>query len=152
MPTTRGPARRVAPIVVLPLCVVLLAGCAVAGGGAASPGSTPPEDPTAAVGADIERQLLARDDVADAEVRYRDDVTVPASAAVDVTMEPGADAEALADEAVRLVWLSTIEPLHSITLEIGDPADPPRGISRIVDLLDDTQREAIESEYGPRPE
>ncbi|RZU31151.1 hypothetical protein [Blastococcus saxobsidens] len=152
MPTTRGRARRAARISVLPLGAVLLAGCAFATGGAASPSSSPAEDPAAAVGADIERQLLARDDVADAEVRYRDDVTVPASAAVDVTMEPGADAEALADEAVRLVWLSALEPLHSITLEIGDPEDPPSGVSRIVDLLDDAQRDAIESEHGPRPE
>ena len=152
MRTTRGRARRAARTIVLPLGVLLLAGCAFASGGAPSPSSSAAEDPSTAVGADIERQLIARHDVADAEVRYRDDLTLPAGAAVDVTLEPGADPEALADEAVRLVWLSTMEPLHSITLEIGNPEDPPSGVSRIIDLLDDAQREAIESEYGPRPE
>ncbi|NEK84671.1 hypothetical protein GCU60_02680 [Blastococcus saxobsidens] len=138
-------------MLVLPLGVLLLAGCAFAGGSSASPSSSAPEDPTAPAREDIERQLTGRDDVAEAEVLYRDDVTVPGSVAVDVTLAPGGDREVVAEEIVRLVWTSPIEPVNTITIEIGDPQDPP-GLSRIVSLSDDAQREAIESQYGPRPE
>ena len=151
MPPLRGRLRPAARTLVLPLGAVLLAGCALTGGGAASSGSSAPEDPTAPALEDIERQLTGRDDVAEAEVLYRDDVTVPGSVAVDVTLAPGGDPEAVAEEIVRLVWGSSIDPVHTITIEVGDPQNPP-GLSRIVSLSDDAQREAIESEYGPRPE
>ena len=145
MPRSGTSARRLAAGPAL-AAVLLLAGCWDQG-----PAADEPEVAVDAMCAEIEEQLTARDDIAASEVWYQDTLTVPASAAVDVTPEPGADLEALADEAVRSVWLSRIEPLNSITVEVANPPDPPSGISRIVDLLDEEQRAAIESEYGPRP-
>jgi hypothetical protein len=151
VPAVPSRVRRAARAVVLPLGIAVLAGCAFAGGGSFPSAGSTPEDPIAGVRADIERRLTEREDVAAAEVRYRDDMTVPGSAAVDVRLEPGADPQALSDEAVRLVWQSELASLDSITVEVANPADPAAGVSRIVDLLDDAQRLEIESEFGPRP-
>ncbi|TYP88548.1 hypothetical protein [Blastococcus xanthinilyticus] len=138
--------RRPAAALLLP-AVLALAGCGwLSGEGPA--GS--PEERTAGTRADIERELTARDGVTAAEVRYRDDLTVSATAAVDVTVEPDADAEATYDEALRLVWDSDLAPLDVIAVSVIDPADPPSGISRTVNLLDEVERDAVEDELGPR--
>lgn len=55
-------------------------------------------DPAVAIeriGAGIEEELTGREDVARAEVSYRDTISCLGSAVVDITMEPGADGESL---------------------------------------------------------
>ncbi|WP_157943913.1 hypothetical protein [Blastococcus atacamensis] len=151
MTSSGGVRRRGVRTLALALGVLALAGCTSGAAGGTPSASSTPEDPTAGTRADIERELADRDDVADAEVLYRDDVTVPSTVAVDVTIEPGADVAALADEALRLVWLSDIEPLTTIQVEVINPSDPMQGLSRAVRLLDDAERAAVEDRFGPRP-
>ena len=143
--------RRAVRVLALALGALALAGCTSGGAGGTPSASSTPEDPTAGTRAEIERQLAERDGVAAAEVLYRDDLTVPATVAVDVTIEPGADVDALAEEALRLVWLSDIEPLTAIQVEVINRSDPMSGLSRSVRLLDDAEREAAEDRFGPRP-
>ncbi|MGY1987214.1 hypothetical protein ACI792_13410 [Blastococcus sp. SYSU DS0669] len=140
----------------VPAAVLLaVAGCSGGGGsgGGGGGGGTPPapSSDAAAIGAAIEDELLARDDVAAVEVRYKDTATDPASGTVDVTAEPGADAPAIRDEAVRLVWQSPLQPLYSIGVNVVDPDEPVRGLSEVVDLLDVADRAPLEERFGPRP-
>lgn len=150
-----GPVRHLAAVgVALPLGLLLLAGCAAGDPGrAASPSESPgagAANETAA--ADVQEALAQRDDVASAEVRYVDVFENPENGIVDAVMQPGADPQAIADEAVRLMWLSELDPLSVISVSVTNPADPPNGATRTVNLLQDAQRDPLEEQYGPRPE
>jgi hypothetical protein len=136
--------------VVVPIGLLVAAGCTAAGGGTTPSASS--AVPVDTISAEIEEELTRRDDVASAEVFYNDDVTVSASAMVDVTMEPGADPQALHDEALRLVWESRLNPLNTIAVNVIDPVEPLNGLSSSVDLLDAADREPLEEQYGPHPQ
>ncbi|SEL98608.1 hypothetical protein SAMN04515665_12527 [Blastococcus sp. DSM 46786] len=128
---------------------VLLAVAGCSGGGGGTPPAPSPD--AAGIGAAVEAGLLARDDVAAVEFRYKDTATDPASSTVDVTAEPGADPRAIHEEAVRLVWQSALQPLNSIGVNVVDPQDPVRGLSEVVDLLDPADTMPLEERYGSRP-
>ena len=148
MPLTRARVRRMTRAAALPLGLLMLAGCAWGGG--------EPQNPSEAqldgICAEIEDQLRQRDDVAKVDAYYQDSITVPESASVDITMTPGADPQAISDEAVRLVWESRLNPLSTIHVSVIDPVEPINGVATPVNLLDDDQREALEEKYGPHPE
>ena len=145
MPLHRTGGRRLALGIVLPVALLLVAGCADDEQGAGEP-AVPVDEITAR----IEHELAARDDVAGADVRYRDDFSNPSTVTADITMEPGADARALYEEGARLIWQSELEPLTSFAINVIDPVDPPAGLSRIVSFAQDAERRPLEEEYGPR--
>ena len=76
---------------------------------------------------------------------------MPESASVDLTMEPGADPQALDDEAVRLVWESRLNPLSTIHVGVIDPVEPRNGVATAVHLLEEDQRRRMEKKFGPHP-
>ena len=145
MPVLRTGGRRLALGIVLPVALLLAAGCADDEQGAGEP-VVPVEE----IAAQIERDLAARDDVAGAEVRYRDDFSNPSTVTADITMEPGADADALYEEGARLIWRSELEPLTSFAINVIDPVNPPAGVSRTVSFAQDAERRPLEEKYGPR--
>ena len=145
MPTHRTGGRRLALGIVLPVALLLAAGCADDEQGAGEPAV-----PVDEIAARIERELAARDDVAGADVRYRDDFSNPSTVTADITVEPGADAHALYEEGARLIWQSELEPLTSFAINVIDPVDPPAGLSRIVSFAQDSERRPLEEKYGPR--
>ena len=149
MPLIRASARRVGAAAGLVLGLLVVAGCGGLGAGEA-PG--PSEAELDRISAEIEDQLRQRDDVATVDVYYQDSITVPQSASVDLTMEPGADPRALNDEAVRLVWESRLNPLSTIHVVVIDPVEPMNGVDSAVNLLDDEQRAPLEEKYGPHPD
>lgn len=148
MPLRRASARPFATAAV-GLGLLLAAGCA--GGGPGEPSSPTSAVPVESISAEIEAELGLRDDVADVDVYYQDTFTVPANATVDVTMEPGADRQAISDEAVRLVWESRLEPLSTINVSVIDPVEPVNGLASFVNLREAADREPLERAYGPRP-
>jgi hypothetical protein len=149
VPLIRASARRVAAAAVQMLGLLVVAGCGAMGAGEA-PG--PSEVELERISAEIEDQLRQRDDVAAVDVYYQDSITVPQSASVDLTMEPGADPRALNDEAVRLIWESRLNPLSTIHVVVIDPVEPMNGVDSAFNLLDDEQRAPLEKKYGPHPD
>jgi hypothetical protein len=150
VPLTRAIARRTATVAVLPVVLLVAAGCALAGSGASS--SPGPAGEVDRISAEIEEQLRQRDDLSTVDVWYQDSITVPESASVEITMTPGADPQAINDEAVRLVWESRLNPLSTIHVSVIDPVEPINGVSSAFNLLDDAQREPLEEKYGPHPD
>jgi hypothetical protein len=150
VPLTRAIARRTATVAVLPVVLLVVAGCALAGSGASS--SPGPAGEIDRISAEIEEQLRQRDDLSTVDVWYQDSITVPESASVEITMTPGADPQAINDEAVRLVWESRLNPLSTIHVSVIDPVEPINGVSSAFNLLDDAQREPLEDKYGPHPD
>jgi hypothetical protein len=146
---TRASARRVATAAVLLLGLLVVAGCAVSG---AEEPPGPSEAELDSISAEIEEQLRQRDDVATVDVYYQDSITVPESASVDITMKPGADPQAINDEAVRLVWESRLNPLSTIHVSVIDPVKPLNGVASAFNLLEDDQRAPLEKKYGPHPD
>jgi hypothetical protein len=67
-------------------------------------------------------------------------------------MKPGADPQAINDEAVRLVWESRLNPLSTIHVSVIDPVKHLGGVASAVNLLDDEQRAPLEKKYGPHPD
>ena len=150
MRLTRSVARRRAVAALVSLALVAMAGCS--GGGSATPRGSDPAVAIERIGTGIEERLAERPDVAGADVSYRDDISNPASAIVDITMKPGADMEALYEEGVRLIWESGINPLTLIYVNVINPDDPPSGLSRTTHLKEGDEREVLEETYGPHPD
>lgn len=149
MPLTRATAGRLATAVVRPFDLLVAAGCAAPD---AEGTPSPPATGLDSISAEIEEQLRQLDGVANVDVYYQDSITVPESAAVDITIEPGADPQALNDEAVRLVWESRLNPLSTIHVSVIDPVTPMDGVASAVNLLEDDQRDRLEKKYGPHPD
>jgi hypothetical protein len=129
--------------------VLALSGCS--SGGSGKPAGTAGAAATATITAQAQEVLRRRADVASAEVGFHDVFEDPGSATVTVTMKPGADPEAIATEAVRLVWLSRLDPLDTIGINVVDPVEPTRGITRFVNVLDPAVRGPLQQRYGPHP-
>ena len=151
MRLTRVPTRT-ARLLVVSIGLLALAGCT--GDETPAPPASASEQPadTAATTDRIQSTLAARDDVASVEVAYKDDLVNPSTGRVQATMEPGADPQAVYDDAVRLVWQSDLEPLSTIMVSVIDPEDPPRGIGQVLNLRDEATSGPLQQQYGPRPE
>lgn len=99
----------------------------------------------------ISGQVRGLDGVTAVEAVYQDTIVTGGILGVKVTVRPGTPAEPLLDEAERLVWTSSLDPLGTIALgviEEGSPADDPgvqRGYVTEADFARLTQK------YGPRP-
>jgi hypothetical protein len=133
------------------LLLVLLTLAACGSGGAGGTGASSNAPPAAAISADIQSRLTARPDVASAEVHFGNGLDDYATAHVQVTVRGGADLDAVYDDAVRLTWLSRLNPLHRMTVDLSDAADPTRGGFHQVDLQDAAVTDRLQQQYGPHP-
>jgi hypothetical protein len=83
---------------------------------------------------------------------YRKDASNPGGAAVlSITVEPGTDLQRVADETVRSLWLSRLDPITSATVTVGPANKPKDAIDRHVDFKLKADRDQLTSTYGPRP-
>ena len=150
-PAPPATARRLAAAwVAVPLALAALPGCSSEG--RKDPQVQASRDATnAAETQAVERALLRRGDVATVQVRYLDSFANPRIGVVDAVMKAGADPRSIAEAAVRAVWQSRLGPLHSMSVSVTNPQDPPRGVAQDLDLLDAAVRARLEAQYGPRP-
>ncbi|MFY1668842.1 hypothetical protein ACN27G_02620 [Plantactinospora sp. WMMB334] len=118
---------------------------AACGGLADSPEERAESD---AIATEIQEALAARPDVVRVKVGYQNNISNSASASVTATLKAGADFDPFLDEAVRLVWLSRLDPLSSISAAAIDAEDEQRGTTRHLTLDDSAE---LERRYGPRP-
>jgi hypothetical protein len=66
-----------------------------------------------------------------------------------ITVRPATDLQHVADEAVRLVWLSRLDPITSMTVTVGPDGNPGGAIDRHADFKFD--KDQLTASYGPRP-
>lgn len=102
------------------------------------------------IAAEIQATLAKRPDVEAAEVKYADNLTSSGTAYVNITVKAGTPFAPIIDEAVKLVWLSRLEPLHNLDVGVIDAADRLRGENRYLDPDGKDQAE-LEGKYGKRP-
>jgi hypothetical protein len=136
------------------LLVVTLVGCAAGGrSGGAADGSGGGADRDARNKAEsdaVDRALRTLPGVVRVDGGYTRDVSNAGGAVVlSVTVRPGTDLGHVADEAVRRVWLSRLDPVTSMTVTVGPDGDPAGAIDRHADFRFD--RDQLTSTYGPRP-
>lgn len=113
---------------------------------------TPGTDPKAlntAVAQQIQTELAGQPGVVTARVVYQDNLTTPGSAAVDLSVEPGADVDATIDTVVRAVWLSKLNPLS--TIRVGIVYYQSQQSGTVKNLIVKDQQAQLEQKYGPRP-
>lgn len=81
---------------------------------------------------------------------YRKDASNPGGAVVlSITVAPGTDPGTIADEAVKRVWESRVNPVTSMTVTAGEAGAPAAAIDRHADFVFD--KDELTKEYGPRP-
>jgi hypothetical protein len=102
-----------------------------------------------AVTSRIQAELQRRPDVVKAQASYQDNVSASGEATVAVTVKAGTDFEPVIDEALRLIWQSTLNPLSSIRVSAIDADDLQRGTVRHVNA--DTQKGELDGKYGSHP-
>lgn len=127
------------------LAMIVLLAVASCSGLADSPEEQAESD---AIAAEIQEALAARPDVIRVTVGYQNHISNSASASVTATLKAEADFDPFLDEAVRLVWLSKLDPLSSISASAIDAEDKQRGTTR--HLTPDDKAE-LERKYGLRP-
>lgn len=110
----------------------------------------PVPEETGGVTTGLQEALTRRPDVVRARVVYQDNLSASARADVTVAVRAGTDFEPVVEEAVRLVWTSTLRPLRSINVAVVDDAHPARGTTRHLEP-EQADRTALEERYGPRP-
>ena len=101
--------------------------------------------------AQIQTVLAQRSDVTKAKVNYQNSIDASAVADVSVFVKPGSDYESIADEAVRLVWTSKLNPLHTIGVGVTDSEDSTRGAKRDIAALTAQQITDLNGKYGQHP-
>lgn len=111
------------------------------------------QDRIDAITADIQRELAGHPDVTEVEVAYYDYVTDPDSVKAEIVLRPGADVDPVIAEAARLIWLSQVHPLSSVSVEVSDPQDPTLRQTRIWHVADPQAEDyrELERQFGPRP-
>ena len=99
----------------------------------------------------IQAKLAERADVATAKVVYQDNFTASRVAAASIMLESGSDPGPVADEAVRLIWLSSLSPLNMVSVDVADAGDRQNNEVRSISFEDAVTRASLEGRYGPRP-
>jgi hypothetical protein len=83
---------------------------------------------------------------------YRKDASNPGGTVVlSITVEPGTELRDVADETVRRVWLSRLDPITSATITVGPRDNPKDAIDQHVDFKLSRDRDDLTTRYGPRP-
>jgi len=153
--------RALAVVAVLALAATAGTGCGgpdepatppAATGAGAGPRIDPaalPSDPAAAT-KQIEDTLRQLPGVVKAKVDYSDNVTAPGSAAVSVTVKGGTPQQPVVDAAARLLWLSRLNPLRTISIGVVDEADKQKGTVKDLNLLTPDASDLLHR-FGPRP-
>ncbi|MGI5213473.1 hypothetical protein [Plantactinospora sp. CA-290183] len=132
---------------VLGLVMIMLFAVASCSGLAESPEEQADSD---AIAAEIQEALAQRPDVVRVRVGYQNNISNSASASVTAFLKAGADLDPFIDEAVRLLWLSRLQPLSAINVSVSDADDIHRGTTRYVAPADEDKAD-LEQRYGPRP-
>ncbi len=132
------------------LLIATFGACAVL----ASGGCTNSKENQAAMDAittQIQAILAKRPEVTQADVNYQNSLDASAQASANIFVKPGSDYSGVADETVRLLWTSKLNPLTSITIDVTDVKDSTRGkVERII--ATSAQEVAdLNSKYGQHP-
>jgi hypothetical protein len=136
---------------VVALTTALLVACIATGCLGAQPKHGPDEKESYAMARQIGAQLAKRPDVVKAEGFYQNTLDAYQLGHFEITVKPGAPLQPVLDEAVRLVWLSKISPLGTLTIDVSDEKRPQRAITREFDLFEKKQSAQLKTRYGPRP-
>ncbi|MFY1689115.1 hypothetical protein [Plantactinospora sp. WMMB782] len=138
------PVRRIIVAIVAVLTVVATSsGCNV--------NDSPEErEDSNAVAAQIQETLAQRPEVVEVKVTYQNNISASAVAGVTITVKAGSDMEPVIEEAVRLLWLSTLHPLGVIRIGANEVEAKQRGIDRTINPTG-ADKAALEQKYGPRP-
>lgn len=89
--------------------------------------------------------------MAKVEVHCINAITEPGGGTASLTVERGTDMERVAELAVEAIWRSRLDPLNTISVDVGDGEG---AIARdyIVDKEHPDDNTAdLEAKYGPRP-
>ena len=79
----------------------------------------------------------------------RDASNARGAVVLSITVRPGTDLRQVADNAVRSVWLSRLDPIASMTVTVGSEGKPAAAIDRHADFAFD--RGQLTAGHGPRP-
>jgi hypothetical protein len=101
------------------------------------------------IAAEVQTALTQRPDVATAEITYQDNFEAPGSVAAAVKVKANADPESVADDTVRLIWQSRLNPLNTILISVVDVENVQRGTTRHV--IAAKEKSDLDRKYGPRP-
>jgi hypothetical protein len=123
-----------------------LAGLVLLGCGSYRP---QPSKTNAAESDAVNRRLAALPGVIRVDGGYARNAEDPGSANLSIGTRPDADLDAIADDAIRTVWLSHLDPIGSMTVRVGRRDKPTVNVLRHVDF--DQQKAALTKRYGPRP-
>jgi hypothetical protein len=136
-------------LVAVVLVTVALAGCA-SGGGAGGPSRREDRDARNRTESDTVNRSLGRlPGVLRVDGGYRRDASNAHGAVVlSITVRPGTDLAHVADQAIRAVWRSRLDPVSSMTVTVGSEDKPAAAIDRHTDFLFD--RGQLTTSYGPR--
>jgi hypothetical protein len=128
------------------LFAILVVGCAAGGNGRPDDRDTRNKAESDAV----VKRLRQLPGVLRVDGGYNRDASNPGGAAVlSITVRLGTDLQHVADEAVRLVWLSHLDPISSMTATVGPDGNPGAAIDRHADFKFD--QDQLTASYGPRP-
>ena len=153
-PVHRGQrADSVAGALTLLALLLLLSGCSVSWGSDSGGGDDPSEeDRNIALAADLEESFREMPGVLDVTLTYQDNITTPASMAVEVVVAADADANAVIDEITRDIWLSDIAPMKRFNVYGTWQTEPLQSLGLRYGHLSDAEIADLEERYGPRPD
>lgn len=103
------------------------------------------------IAAEVEASLAAHPDVTRASVGYSDHIQDPGPVVgATIFIRSDVEPDPVADEAVRLIWLSEIAPLYTISVSVQDSTTNLLATTRVLHPDGEDQAQ-LEREYGPRP-
>ncbi len=104
-----------------------------------------------AITAQIQSVLTQRPDVTRAEVSYQNSLDAAERADADIYVKPGSDYERIADDAVRLLWTSKLNPLGTINVSVTDTQVSTRGTVRRIIASSPQEIADLNNKYGQHP-
>jgi hypothetical protein len=145
-PSPRGSGRAALAALVL-LLAVTTAGCSLGGGR----GRQDDRDARNKAESDgIAKTLSQLPGVLRVDGGYTRDLSNAGGAEVlSITVRPGTDLQRVAGEAVRLTWLSRLDPITATSVTVGPADQPNAAIDRHADFKFD--KDQLTAQYGPRP-
>ena len=124
------------------LVVLGLSGCTPSAGA---------EEKGAPIADQVQASLAQQPGVVKAQVVYQNNVTAAKQVAASIIVKAGTAPSPVADEAVRLIWLSELTPLNSVTVTVTDEKNYTNNDRRDLRFEDAATKAELERKYGPRP-